>query len=635
MWAPATIVSVEPSTKLNKFNYTLKWANSSNDDGPGDQHGATDVETSATAAERAAEGLSHQVVALTAPGSIFTGVYNCGGGRSLFSVEFQDHPSRPIYAEFSFQHDRGNGTVCTGSFYMLGELSGSSRLELQPVGEFGSQTDGWSSNPCNYSSVALIGEVDPGEDSVPAFRGDVVDAFETCSKFSGFVQPAPVSFSARVIGAWWGDGNTNRAVRLEISARGARMELIDSNSASDSSATNTSATKKAALQRVLSAAINSVSSTIHERLEAAVSSQRVEGEGAEEADTDADADADAERIGKAWLASLATSLSDREDYATNTVDEDDVLGLLISLILAEHSVLDFGLSEIRSWEEGESTIALKLKFDVGEADMITQLLSFEVATPSVVADTLRRQVIYALNVQGKDELSRDLLSIARPTPVCPSTACDIQLKSSRIRRAPAVAFVLDQDMVDQTKWSQFRAAVVITETSMYLFEGYSHHFGAYWRFEGDADGDEGPELPLTEASLQRHTPLWVYTRLLCDTGPRGQNRVKGSPTLNLDCTAKVADQKLRKMADMAASSGVAIAMTFRAHVFLIDLVVWLGYTLHIFLYHVLNWMLIYVPSAYVVVNLLRHVDTATASVNQVATISVYTYTPLLVATDVC
>ncbi len=89
------------------------------------------------------------------------------------------------------------------------------------------------------------------------------------------------------------------------------------------------------------------------------------------------------------------------------------------------------------------------------------------------------------------------------------------------------------------------------------------------------------------------------------------------------------------MGDMAASSGVALAMTFRVHVFLIDLAVWMGYTLHIFVYHVLNWMLIYVPSAYIVVNLLRHVDTATASVNQVATISAYTYAPLLVLTDVC
>ena len=205
-------------------------------------------------------------------------------------VEFQDHPSRPIYAQFSFQHDRGNGTVCTGSFHMVGELSGSSRLELQPVGEFGSQTDGWSSNPCNYSSVALIGEVDPGEESVPAFRGDVLDAFETCSEFNGFVQPSPVSFSAHVIGAWWGNGNTDRALRLEISARGARMELMGSNSASsDSSATNTSAITKDALQRVITAAINSINSTIREGQEAAASSQRVERETAGEAEADASA----------------------------------------------------------------------------------------------------------------------------------------------------------------------------------------------------------------------------------------------------------------------------------------------------------------------------------------------------------
>ena len=110
--------------------------------------------------------------------------------------------------------------------------------------------------------------------------------------------------------------------------------------------------------------------------------------------------------------------------------------------------------------------------------------------------------------------------------------------------------------------------------------------------------------------------------------------MEASPTLNLDCSVRVADEKLRELAEMAALYGVSTAMTFRMHVFLIDVAVWMGYTLEMFAHHVLSWMLVYVPSAYVVVNLLRHVETPTATVHQVAEISVYTYTPLLVLMDV-
>jgi len=85
---------------------------------------------------------------------------------------------------------------------------------------------------------------------------------------------------------------------------------------------------------------------------------------------------------------------------------------------------------------------------------------------------------------------------------------------------------------------------------------------------------------------------------------------------------------------MGASCGVTFAMKLRLHVLAADIAVWLGQTLQAFISHVLLWFFIYLPSAYVVVNLLRHVDTATASVNQVAMISAYTYSPLLVFTDV-
>jgi hypothetical protein len=428
--------------------------------------------------ESDADGTSDDVVALTAPGTVFKGLYDCRSGRSQFDLEFKDHPSRPMHAVFSFQHDRGNGTICTGSFDMVGELRGSS-LELQPAGEFGSQTDGWNSNPCNYSSVALIGEIDPGEDSVPAFRGDVLDAFDVCSDFSGFVAPAVLNFSAHVVGGWWGDDNADHLLRLEISERGARIEL--------SSATNTTAVTKRVLQRTISAAIDSIysgsdqsSQSVQDNQGTDVTPQRAEGgegEGEVEVEVEVEGEGEGEgeedRVGAAWLASLVTALNDREGYGTSGMDADDVLRLLIALILAEHSVLEFGLSDIRSWEvKGESSIALKLQFNVGDTDVITQLLKFEVeASAKAVADALRRQVIYTLNVQGKDELSRDLISIGHPIPICPSATCDIRLRSSRIRRAPAVAFVSEDMMADQTTWAQLRAAVVISETSIYLFEG--------------------------------------------------------------------------------------------------------------------------------------------------------------------
>lgn len=634
-WNRATIASVEPSTKLNKFNYTLKWLNNGGSDALEKQHEAADTKNSAPDTESAASGPSDQVIALTTPGTVFTGMYDCSNGKpSPFKVKFQDHSSRSVYAEFSFHHDAGNSKVCNGSFDMVGKLSGTSRLELQPVGEFGSQTDGWNSNLCNYSSVALVGELDTGEESVPAFRGHVLDAFNVCSRFAGFVQPASESFSARVSGRWWGNSNTDRTVRLEISTHGARMELMDIGTLMDNSSSNSSsAGTKDSLLRRISAAVDSVhrgssspTHTTHEEYqENHVSSDKLGGRHGEP-----------ERVGEAWLA-LATAVSDllEGDGPDAIMDDDDVLRLLIMLALAEHSVLEFGLTEIESWEvRGESMIALKLKFDIGETYAVTQPLAFEVSDPSVVASALRRQVVYALNVQGKDQLARNLLEIARPDPVCPSNVCDIRLKSSRIRRVPALVFGSDREMADETFWPQQRAVVVITETSMYLFEGYSHHFGAYWRLESDEDGSGGPRLPLTEHSLRQHTPLWLYVTLLCDKDHKSLNRVKGSPTLNLDCTAEVADEKLRAMADMAVSYGIAFAMKFRVHVFLINLGVWMAYTLHVFTYHALSWILIYVPSAYVVVNLLRHVDTATASVNQVAAISVYTYTPLLVFTDV-
>jgi len=190
-------------------------------------------------------------------------------------------------------------------------------------------------------------------------------------------------------------------------------------------------------------------------------------------------------------------------------------------------------------------------------------------------------------------------------------------------------------MEDQAQWVGLRATVVITESQIYFFEGYSHHFGAYWRSEGDADDNDGkPNYFHTEMALRQHAPLWLYTRLLCDNGPRGKNRVKGSPTLNIHCSKSIAEAKMTALMDTAASYGLPIAMKLRFHVLAVDVAVWLGQLMQVFTSHVILFLFLYVPSAYCAVNLLRHVDTPTASVNQVATISVYTYAPLMVFTDV-
>ena len=645
------------STKINKFNYTIKWVNDTTETSELEATGGSstpvdekcDAEDSATAPRTETDGsspASELVSELISPGTIFTGLYNCGRRKTSFKVEIQEHRDfadselnasgqvdpriavsrpgpHPVYAEFSFQHDQENSTGCNGSFGMVGELSSSNRLELLPEGEFGSQTDGWSANPCNYSSIALLGQIDPVAES---FSGDVLDVFDACTDFAGFVRPPAVSFPAAVVGDWWGSDNSARTLTLEISSRGARMELTDSAS-TDYNATGTAAVTKDILQRVISAAIDSVS----------VYSGDETGTGDDESQLQDSPQAGAgEGVGAALLGSLATALSKLEDDGVGSVDEDDVVRLLIALILADHPVLEFGLSEIKSWEVDaqESAIRLTLKLNIGGGERVTQSLTFEVEDPTIVEDALRRQVVYALLAQGKVELARDLLKAGESTE-CPSAACDARLKSSRIRRMPAVVFVSDEAMGDQNTWADYRAAVVMTESSLYLFEGYSHNFGAYWRFEGDGEDNDGkPDFALTELTLKLHAPLWLYTKLLCDKGSRSQKIVKGSPALNLECSASIAEERLNVIADMGASCGVTFAMKLRLHVLAADIAVWLGQTLQAFISHVLLWFFIYLPSAYVVVNLLRHVDTATASVNQVAMISAYTYSPLLVFTDV-
>ena len=35
---------------------------------------------------------------------------------------------------------------------------------------------------------------------------------------------------------------------------------------------------------------------------------------------------------------------------------------------------------------------------------------------------------------------------------------------------------------ESSTWAHLKAAVVITESSIYLFEGFSYHFGASWKY---------------------------------------------------------------------------------------------------------------------------------------------------------
>ena len=50
-------------------------------------------------------------------------------------------------------------------------------------------------------------------------------------------------------------------------------------------------------------------------------------------------------------------------------------------------------------------------------------------------------------------------------------------------------------MANKSSWPTLRAAVVLTPTTIYFFEGYSHHYGAYWRYEGQEDSDSSDGEP--------------------------------------------------------------------------------------------------------------------------------------------
>jgi hypothetical protein len=71
-------------------------------------------------------------------------------------------------------------------------------------------------------------------------------------------------------------------------------------------------------------------------------------------------------------------------------------------------------------------------------------------------------------------------------------------------------------------WQHMRADIVLTPSRLYLFNGYSHIFGGFWRV-GETSGASaaaaaaaGPAYPYTEATLQMNPSLWLTSQLFCE-----------------------------------------------------------------------------------------------------------------------
>ena len=118
--------------------------------------------------------------------------------------------------------------------------------------------------------------------------------------------------------------------------------------------------------------------------------------------------------------------------------------------------------------------------------VVSHYATFRASRPAEIAEVLTEHAEHKMRSD-----TAGLPSPNKQTAVCPSALCDVRLKSSRVRRPAAVAFAFDSTMDNQSTWAHHKAAVVITESSIYLFEGFSHHFGASWKYEGeDDDGTE-------------------------------------------------------------------------------------------------------------------------------------------------
>ena len=117
--------------------------------------------------------------------------------------------------------------------------------------------------------------------------------------------------------------------------------------------------------------------------------------------------------------------------------------------------------------------------------VVSHYATFRASRPAEIAEVLTEHAEHKMRSD-----TAGLPSPNKQTAVCPSALCDVRLKSSRVRRPAAVVFANDASMEDDV-WPHLKAAVVITESSIYLFEGFSHHFGASWKYEGeDDDGTE-------------------------------------------------------------------------------------------------------------------------------------------------
>jgi hypothetical protein len=364
--------------------------------------------------------------------------------------------------------------------------------------------------------------------------------------------------------------------------------------------------------------------------------------------------------------------------------------LLGEVVLGRQLALHIPFSALSSWESNaeQQTLTLKVRFaDIFEEARVSERyymrfrlrcrsLPFDLGAESATEDSaikfVKEQLRLHINSILLERRSPSKLIEPKLPPVrCPSPGvCDARVTSSEIRRTPELVFASDETMLStQKKWVESRAALVLTETKLYLFEGYSYHYRSYWRYASDEDKSNNPAHPLTEATLRRHAPLWLYTRLFCEAPPRQwtdaggrtherprPHRLQGSWALNLHCAPAVARQRLEAIShqllgDDAPSSGqqekpgkdtveeeqlwygwaLMLVTRWRLQVPLFAVLAWFYHTALTMLNHLLNWGFMYLPSAYFTVNVLRHVDTPHASIRTCAAVCARTYAPFMVS----
>eukprot|EP01050_Picozoa_sp_SAG11_P005103 SAG11_NODE_346_length_10432_cov_4.883770_3_plen_880_part_00 len=563
------------------------------------------------------------------------------------SARFARHVTS-VVARFNFSYSKLL-LDCSGSFRLQGYLRGG-YLSLLPVGGFDPDADGWQRNPCNFSAIGLRGSVNttsqPG--SYEAFGGDVVDTARNCKQFEAWLRPPPYEFDVVMHGSWQHFGVDGLSAKLVVAPDGVHLEIPDEGRVGINVSDISNAAAIIDLLRSTDTALEEFSESLAD--EADLNDFLLDALQFHQlpAETDNDDDEDVANVlaqrqrlavmhdenGIASLKDVRAWLQDEED-AANGRSATLVRALTARSINISDS-FSFPYKRIKGWSQhaNEKEIGLEIK-RVTLGEVVYETLLFGTTEGEQIKHVLAKHANFVLTSQGD---AHKTIKSEQPLAECdhrdPFAKCDHRTRSSSIRRTPSVVFTSEAKMEDESAWPLLRAALVMTESSIYFFEGYSFHYGAYWRYEGEDEDNGGkPNYPLTEQTLRKHAPLWLYVHVFCENSGAGPRRISGSKTLNTACSPKIAQERARHFATTAQSYGLGLFLWLRVHVLLVNASVWLMHTLQLFLSHSLLWFFVYVPTAYVAVNLLRHVDTPTATWRTVAAVSAFTYTPSILFND--